>query len=835
MNCSVSTFRLRSRAPALHFACGFAAIAALFAVAANLEAAPPKITRLTVRGFQAGGTTRVSVQGTSLDADAKLILGAPVKSQERVGKSTATSAEFDVTLDAGVPTGVYHLRVRTADGLSPAELVTVDGLPQQAATANAVTALAKIPAAVHGTLSGAVVQEITFPGRKGETITVDVLAARFGSKLRPVVHLYDSARTQLAWSPPQTALAGDARLTVVLPADGKYSVAVHDLAYAAATPGHYRVAIGRLDYADQVFPPVVAAASSTPLELVGRFADGPTTQLSATATAKILADAESSLGNDRPLPWPEKILPVGLRPHVRQSNLPELVEEATLDASRKLPSVPVAVSGRLLAAGEVDLYHLELAAGEKVRVEVLADRYGSPLDAALEVRDPKGARLAQADDVAGPDPQLDYTAPKEGAKVTLAVSDALRRGGANCIYRLVVTRLDANAPQPDFRLNVTEDTHNVPRGGSKLLRVAVERMGYTGPIRLKVAGLPTGLAATPVEIPAAADGALIELRQTGKESGESYAVTVVGEAIGAKPALVRRAVSSAHPLAKLQPWLAGESAAAVMESAAPLSVDWEVASSEQAAKLYLGTDDKLTVRLNRDPQQKGAVRLSLLTTQATPAGLNANQAAQQMLRGVAATVDVKPDAKKPTAEFAVRVPAELRQADYDVALKAELLSADGKTVIGEAYTAPRRLSAVVPIEMTVADVKPVTAAKQGPTAITLTGELKRLRGYAGDVTLSLAGLPKDTAAVQPIVLKPKDAKFTISFRLPPTFAAPRIEGVKIVAAITPDNRRANTAGSTELALPPIEFAASGVAAAAPPAAAANKPAPTKPARPKPAQ
>jgi hypothetical protein len=37
--------------------------------------------------------------------------------------------------------------------------------------------------------------------------TIDVLAKRFGSKLRPVVHLYDSAKHQLAWSLPQTALA----------------------------------------------------------------------------------------------------------------------------------------------------------------------------------------------------------------------------------------------------------------------------------------------------------------------------------------------------------------------------------------------------------------------------------------------------------------------------------------------------------------------------------------------------------------------------------------------------------------------------------------------------
>lgn len=836
MNCSRRNFRPRSRVPALKLACDFAAVAALCVFATSALAAPPKINRLSVRGFQAGGTTRILVAGTNFGTEPKLVLSAPIKSQARVGKLSANDAGFDVTLAAGVPTGVYHLRIRTGDGLSPAELVTIDPLPQIAANAAPSIEIENTPAAVHGLVSGAAVQEILFTGTKGQTITLDVLAARFGSKLRPVVHLYDSQKRQLAWSAPQTALAGDARLSVTLPADGKYTVAVHDLAYAAATPGHFRLAIGALDYADQVFPPVTARSASTPLELIGRFGEQPTVELTATAAARVTADDASQFGDDRPLPWPDQTTAVGLRPHVQLSDLPELVEDA-LSKSRQLTAAPVAVSGRLLQPGEIDLYHLELAANEKVRIEVLADRYGSPLDATLEVRDAKGARLAQADDVAGPDPRLDYTAAKDGAKVTLAVGDALRRGGANCVYRLVITKLDDAKPQPDFRLSVSDETHNVPSGGTKVFRVLADRSGYDGPIRLTVDGLPPGLAAAAVEIPAQADGALVELQQSGADRGESYSVSIVGRSVGAEPAIVRRAASSVHPLARLQPWLAGESAAAAMETAVPLSVEWIVAKSDGANtadddKLYLGTDEKRVVRLKRDPQATETVRLSLITTQTPPIGANAAQAALQQLRGVAATLDVKSDPKKENVSFAIRVPADLRQADYDVALKAELLSADGKTVIGEAYTPPRRFTAVVPLDVALAEMKPIAAAKQGPTAVALTGELTRFKNYAGDVTLSLAGLPKEAAPVQPVVLKAKDAKFRIEFRLPPSFAAERIEGVKLVAAITPDNRRVNNAGSLEVAIPTIAFTKSAGAAAT----VTEKPAAaTKPARPKPAR
>ena len=70
-----------------------------------------------------------------------------------------------------------------------------------------------------------------------------------------------------------------------------------------------------------------------------------------------------------------------------------------------------------------------------------AERYNSPIDALLELRNDRGGRLAQNDDFAATtDSRIDYTVAKDVYTVDVAVSDRLGLGNSQCIYRLVVNR-----------------------------------------------------------------------------------------------------------------------------------------------------------------------------------------------------------------------------------------------------------------------------------------------------------------------------------------------------------------------------------------------------------
>lgn len=100
--------------------------------------------------------------------------------------------------------------------------------------------------------------------------------------------------------------------------------------------------------------------------------------------------------------------------------------------------LPAAVEATIKGERDVDVFKFEGKKGDKVRVEVQAARFGSPVDALVVVYDAGRRVVASADDTDGtPDPILTVTLPADGA-YHVTVIDAHDLGGANFGYRLVV-------------------------------------------------------------------------------------------------------------------------------------------------------------------------------------------------------------------------------------------------------------------------------------------------------------------------------------------------------------------------------------------------------------
>ena len=265
---------------------------------------------------------------------------------------------------------------------------------------------------------GAGIVRTTFVGKAGQPFVAEVEAKRLGGKLRPVVHLYDSQRRQVGMALPSRALRGDARLRVTLPRDGSYTIEVHDLEYAAQAPNFIRLKLGDFKYADLAFPPVVSRAKPTGVVLIGN----------PGSSAAVTIDPAKA-GRDYPLlptPWPVAGAS-GSRPRVQLSNLAEVLEQAADPKKvQTLPAVPTAVSGRLLKPGEKDRFRLPVTAGQKIRIEVFADRIGSPVDSLLELQNDKGGVLTKNDDVGNTsDSRIDYTVPKGMKTIDVVVADQL--------------------------------------------------------------------------------------------------------------------------------------------------------------------------------------------------------------------------------------------------------------------------------------------------------------------------------------------------------------------------------------------------------------------------
>lgn len=130
--------------------------------------------------------------------------------------------------------------------------------------------------------------------------------------------------------------------------------------------------------------------------------------------------------------------------------LPEVLEREPNDAptsAQTLPASRVTINGRLEKAGDVDVFALELRKGQTLVAAVEANRVlKSPMDPVLQVVSADGFVLEQNDDHRGFDPQVVFTAPRDGRYLVRTFAfpakadSGIRFAGADTfVYRLTVT------------------------------------------------------------------------------------------------------------------------------------------------------------------------------------------------------------------------------------------------------------------------------------------------------------------------------------------------------------------------------------------------------------
>ena len=803
------------------FAIRLAVILAL-AFPAVSDARPPEIRNINLRGLQIGGTTVVTIDGADLLPSPRVFLGDQPVEAAVDAQSTATRLVVSIPVAETVAPGIAALRLVNAEGFSNSQWVGLDRFPQTPLAEK----LDSLPASVHGSVPGSGVSRTSFPGKAGEEVIVEVEAKRLGSKLRPVIHVYDSRRIQIAWTSPSVTLAGDARLTVKLPRDDQYAVEVHDTQYAPPGPAFFRMKIGQWQFADLAFPPAIARGQDASVDLIGNVVGS---KVPMRINESILA----------PVTLPNPV--AGLPPSVLSSPLPELIE-AGGDQPMQLTAVPLAVSGRLSAPGQRDRFQLPVQPGMKLLLEVFAERIGSRIDAVLEIRNKQNAVVATNDD--GPasiDPRLEYTVPADQDSLEVSLRDNLDLGGDAAIYRLVITRLDA--PIQQFDVTVKSDTMNVTTGETQVLEAFVNRQAYDGPIQLHVAGLPPGTTATGTEIPARANGTLIVF----SNATETMAPLVTRlRAQSPDGAIVHPVRVESTPDDRSPVWLREYVAIASLPKA---NTSFQITAVNEASlpQLVLASKPAITLKLVRPPSTYGPVRLSLITSQPMPkvngqpnlpqairaekpvevpvdnavkaAGdalaaidkqhaeaVKLAQAAQPDAKAAADAKVVELTAKKTAAEAALRdaeakavyqldyaffIPSTLAESSCDLTIRAELLNPEKNLVLRTVYAPVRRLPVQNPLSIKLAATPLETTLdpKTGATA-KLTAMIERLSGYTGDVTVTVAGLTAGVTAAN-ATIKADQTEFAIEFKIPANYAAADVTGIKLLATGPADPQSAN--------------------------------------------
>ncbi|MFI5458180.1 MAG: hypothetical protein ACHRXM_22320 [Isosphaerales bacterium] len=516
--------------------------------------APPQINNMTPLGGQRGVATELTISGSNLAGNPRLIaafgfqLVSPTAAQ---GKSDASNWKLKLTIAPTAAVGVYPIRVQTDDGISNPYLWVVGQLPQIAekednSTFEVAQSIPDPPLVVEGQVAGNDVDFFRFHGKKGQFIVVDAQCARIGSGIDPTIRLTMAAasRAYIASADDSPGLATDARLTAVLPADADYVVEISDSRYQGAARPVYRLLIGAVPMAEEIFPLGGRAGETVGLELRGGNLSGVRIA-AATLNPPFGSELFPARINNAMLGTAAVGAPVldveSLAPLV-VSRYPELREAADPPDAPVRAVAPVVFNGRIDPPGDNDRFVLATAPGVRLRIKVEASELGSALDGVLQVLGSKGAVIANADDTVIPlparqgqqaqslvfaDPSLDFTVPGGTNEITLVIRDLENRGGVGFPYRIVV-----EPHSPDFQLLVNDPQVSIPRGGAAAVRVTVRRTGYSGPITVTVADPPPGLTVRAGTIAAGQSAGVLTLSAAAEASFPAAAIKLVGRGQG---------------------------------------------------------------------------------------------------------------------------------------------------------------------------------------------------------------------------------------------------------------------------------------------------------------
>tara|TARA_R110002095_G_scaffold189355_2_gene166798 strand:+ start:1287 stop:3821 length:2535 start_codon:yes stop_codon:yes gene_type:complete len=145
------------------------------------------------------------------------------------------------------------------------------------------------------------------------------------------------------------------------------------------------------------------------------------------------------------------------------------------------------ITGNVPSRG-IDWYKLKATSGQRVLIELTAERIDSRLDGQIVVYNSQGREIARNRDWYGRDPFIEIN-PEQDSEFYLAISDILYRGGSDHFYRLSISdqpHIDFIFPpagEPGSRNTYTVYGRNLPggsfgksvyRNGQKLESVEVE-------------------------------------------------------------------------------------------------------------------------------------------------------------------------------------------------------------------------------------------------------------------------------------------------------------------------------------------------------------------------
>ena len=411
--------------------------------------AQPSLSYASPAAAHPGQTVELTLHGGKLDDPLQVWTSFPAKVEVLPGPKDAkdqANRKCKVTLEGNVPVGIGGVIVGSPAGVSDVLLVMVDDLPSAAdsgknhslATAQQLT----VPVAVDGVADGANFDYYKFAGKKGQRLSVEVVATRLSSSLDSVVRLLKADGSELLLSDDDVSLGAESRLSLSLPEDGEYVLELHDNQYRAG--GRYRLRIGDFPLVTVPVPLGGRLGSTAQFRFAGPASEGAAPLLlripDEVATGRISVAARFPAGKSS-----------GLATLVA-TDLPEALEVEPNDAHKVATpvTIPAAVNGSFQAQGDRDYFTFAALKDQSLSFRARAQSLGSPSLVFMRLYNEAASQLAETAVNDAAEWTLNYKFPADGM-YTLAVEDLLHRGGPEHGYRVEIQ------PSAGFNLAVKND------------------------------------------------------------------------------------------------------------------------------------------------------------------------------------------------------------------------------------------------------------------------------------------------------------------------------------------------------------------------------------------
>jgi hypothetical protein len=457
----------------------------------------PRLLTITPMGGRVGTEVEVAISGEYLDEAGDLIFSDPrITARRKIDAAGTPSANrYVVAIAPSCPAGLYEARVMTRLGVSASRIFAVGTLAEMVpAKPNRTLAAAQelpLNSVCNSTVTDRSIDYYTFRAKKGQRLVIDCATRGIDSKLNATVIVADAAGRDLL------VQRRGGVLDFTAPEDGAYVIKVHELTFKGGPAFYYRLGL----WEQPAGTPIVRQPATKP---VNSFS------------------------------WP----PPGLSPQPPHAE----VEPNNDGAKAQRIRLPCDISGRFYPAADVDVFEFEAKKGEEWWIEVASERLGLPTDPAILVQHVIKGKNGGADKLtdvleltdipspvkvssngyaydgppynAGSSDILGKLVIKEDGLYRLQLSDLFggTRNEPDHAYRLLIRRA-----APDFALvawalhmelrNGDRNALSKPialRGGATMALevVAFRRDGFNGEIELTMDGLPAGVTAQGLKIPA---------------------------------------------------------------------------------------------------------------------------------------------------------------------------------------------------------------------------------------------------------------------------------------------------------------------------------------------